>query len=104
VPPGAPALAARPVAQPPALPVSGGATSLVLPATTLSEDQRILHALNRLAYGPRPGDVERVRRMGLAAYIDGQLDPRRIADPALEQARPRVPVADAPGPPEARPG
>ena len=94
VPPGAPALAARPVAQPPALPVSGGATSLVLPATTLSEDQRILHALNRLAYGPRPGDVERVRRMGLAAYIDGQLDPRRIADPALEQALAAYPVLD----------
>src|SRR5690348_2399206 len=94
VPPGAPALAARPVAQPPALPVSGGATSLVLPATALSEDQRILHALNRLAYGPRPGDVERVRRMGLAAYIDGQLDPRRIADPALEQALAAYPVLD----------
>src|SRR5689334_4510106 len=94
VPPGAPALAARPVAQPLALPVSGGATSLVLPATALSEDQRILHALNRLAYGPRPGDVERVRRMGLAAYIDGQLDPRRIADPALEQALAAYPVLD----------
>src|SRR6185437_1092180 len=52
------------------------------------------HALNRLAYGPRPGDVERVRRMGLAAYIDGQLDPRRIADPALEQALAAYPVLD----------
>ena len=94
VPPGAPALAARPVAQPLALPVSRGATSLVLPATTLSEDQRILHALNRLGYGPRPGDVERVRRMGLAAYIEGQLEPRRLADPALEQALAAYPVLD----------
>src|SRR5271170_1184546 len=37
-----------------------------LPITELTEDQAILHALNRLAYGPRPGDVERVRQMGLA--------------------------------------
>jgi len=94
VAPGAPALVAGPVAQPPALPVSRGATSLVLPATTLSEDQRILHALNRLGYGPRPGDVERVRRMGLAAYIEGQLEPRRLADPALEQALAAYPVLD----------
>lgn len=36
-----------------------------LPITELTEDQAILHALNRLAYGPRPGDVERVRQMGL---------------------------------------
>src|SRR5215470_17639222 len=30
-----------------------------LPITELSADEAILHALNRLAYGPRPGDVER---------------------------------------------
>jgi hypothetical protein len=42
------------------------AASLALLASPLSEDQRILHALNRLGYGPRPGDVDRVRRMGLA--------------------------------------
>jgi hypothetical protein len=34
-----------------------------LPITELSADEAILHALNRLAYGPRPGDVERVRQM-----------------------------------------
>src|SRR5207248_10827777 len=31
-----------------------------LPITELSQDEAILHALNRLAYAPRPGDVERV--------------------------------------------
>src|SRR5258708_22277995 len=40
-----------------------------LPITELSSDEAILHALNRLAYGPRPGDVERVRQMGLARWI-----------------------------------
>ena len=55
-----------------------------LPITELSEDEAILHALNRLAYGPRPGDVERVRQMGLAKWIDQQLNPNSINDQALE--------------------
>jgi uncharacterized protein (DUF1800 family) len=55
-----------------------------LPITELSADEAILHALNRLAYGPRPGDVERVRQMGLAKWIDQQLEPNSIDDKALE--------------------
>jgi uncharacterized protein (DUF1800 family) len=66
--------------------------ALSLPASPFGPDQRILHALNRLGYGPRPGDVERVRRMGLAAYIERQLDPRAIPDPAVEQALAAYPV------------
>jgi uncharacterized protein (DUF1800 family) len=46
--------------------------------------ETIAHVLNRLGYGPRPGDVERVRAMGLGAYIDQQLHPERIDDAALE--------------------
>jgi uncharacterized protein (DUF1800 family) len=55
-----------------------------LPVTELSEDEAILHALNRLAYGPRPGDVERVRQMGLAKWIDQQLNPNSIDDKTVE--------------------
>jgi uncharacterized protein (DUF1800 family) len=66
--------------------------ALTLPASPLTPDQQILHALNRLGYGPRPGDVERVRGMGLAAYIEAQLDPSALADPAVEQALPGYPV------------
>ena len=55
-----------------------------LPITDLSADEAILHALNRLAYGPRPGDVERVRQMGLAKWIDQQLNPNSIDDKAME--------------------
>jgi uncharacterized protein (DUF1800 family) len=55
-----------------------------LPITELSSDEGILHALNRLAYGPRPGDVERVRQMGLAKWIDQQLNPKTINDTAVE--------------------
>jgi len=50
----------------------------------------VAHALNRLAFGPRPDDVERVRRMGLASWIDRQLQPSKIDDSALEQRLERL--------------
>lgn len=56
-----------------------------LPITELTEDQAILHATNRLAYGPRPGDIERIRQMGLEKWIDEQLHPESINDSALDQ-------------------
>ncbi len=46
----------------------------------LNNDQEILHALNRLTFGPRPGDVEAVRKMGLKNWIDQQLHPERISE------------------------
>jgi uncharacterized protein (DUF1800 family) len=55
-----------------------------MPITDLSVDEAIQHALNRLAYGPRPGDVERIKQMGLAKWIDQQLDPKSIDDRAVE--------------------
>jgi len=55
-----------------------------LPITELSADEAVLHALNRLAYGPRPGDVERVKQQGLAKWIDQQLKPKSIDDSAVE--------------------
>jgi uncharacterized protein (DUF1800 family) len=54
-----------------------------LPIKELSTDEAILHALNRLGYGPRPGDVERVRQMGLAKWIEQQLNPNSIDDKTL---------------------
>jgi uncharacterized protein (DUF1800 family) len=56
-----------------------------LPITELTQDQAILHAMNRLAYGPRPGDVERIRQMGLEKWIDEQLHPDSINDSALDE-------------------
>jgi uncharacterized protein (DUF1800 family) len=50
----------------------------------VADAQAVAHVLNRLGYGPRPGDVERVRAMGLAAYIDLQLHPERIANAELD--------------------
>ena len=51
----------------------------------LSSDQQIVHALNRLTFGPRRGDIEAVRRMGLKKWIELQLHPYQIReDPALD--------------------
>ena len=44
------------------------------------DDKTIIHVLNRLGFGPAPGDVERVRKIGLSSYIDQQLQPERLAD------------------------
>ena len=49
------------------------------------DDKVIVHVLNRIGFGPAPGDIDRVRRMGLAAYIDQQLAPSTIADAAMEK-------------------
>ena len=46
--------------------------------------RRALHALNRLTFGPRPGDVQRVMAMGVERWIDLQLHPKRIDDSALD--------------------
>ena len=53
------------------------------PRPAIDEDALIVHALNRLGYGPRPGDVDQVRAIGLEKWIDQQLHPDRIAEPAV---------------------
>jgi uncharacterized protein (DUF1800 family) len=52
--------------------------------SSLTADQKIIHLLNRIGYGPRPGDVARVKQMGIDKYIDLQLHPERIDDPTIE--------------------
>jgi uncharacterized protein (DUF1800 family) len=53
-------------------------------ASPLTPDQRAIHALNRLTFGPRPGDVAAVEAVGLDKWIDGQLNPETIDDSAFE--------------------
>ncbi|MEO8072193.1 MAG: DUF1800 domain-containing protein [Acidobacteriota bacterium] len=53
-------------------------------AKYLTEDQKILHVLNRLGFGARPGDVARVKAMGLNKYIEQQLNPFSISDTLAE--------------------
>jgi uncharacterized protein (DUF1800 family) len=81
-----------------------------LPITELAADEAILHAMNRLAYGPRPGDLERVKQMGLAKWIDQQLNPNSIDDKAVDARLENLPtlrmnttalIADYPQPKQA---
>lgn len=55
-------------------------------AVALSADERALHALNRLGYGPRPGDAAAIAEQGaqrwLDRFLDEQLAPRRLPQPA----------------------
>src|SRR6186713_359910 len=55
------------------------------PAPTPPTDQeRITHILGRLGFGARPGDVERVQKMGIREYIEQQLHPESINDARTE--------------------
>jgi uncharacterized protein (DUF1800 family) len=56
-----------------------------VPDSAGNEQKRAVHALNRLAFGPRPGDVQAVMAMGVDRWIDLQLHPERISDDAVEE-------------------
>jgi uncharacterized protein (DUF1800 family) len=67
--------------------------ALVL-AAALTTPQYAEHALNRLAFGPRPGDIARVQQMGVDRWIAQQLHPEKIEDRAFIVKRSDRPVAD----------
>jgi uncharacterized protein (DUF1800 family) len=52
-------------------------------STQLQGDARTLHALNRLTFGPRPGDLEAARTMGLDKWFEQQLHPGSIDEADL---------------------
>jgi uncharacterized protein (DUF1800 family) len=53
----------------------------MLKVGNMPQEKRALHALNRLAFGPRPGDLERVNQIGIERYLREQLDPQSIPVP-----------------------
>jgi uncharacterized protein (DUF1800 family) len=55
-------------------------------------DQRVLHALDRLTFGPRPGELEEVKAIGLDAWIAQQLHPATIDDYAMEERLAKFPA------------
>ncbi len=63
--------------------------------------ERALHLSNRLGYGPKPGDIEKILRLGEFAYIEQQLRPQSIPLPPALSAELdalvtlRMPVADS---------
>ena len=56
-----------------------------------NDDRAVSHVLNRVAFGARPGDVERVRAIGIARYIDLQLHPERIPEGRIGDGSVSVP-------------
>ncbi len=56
----------------------------VTAAPPADDTARIVHVLNRLGWGPRPGDVEKVRAIGLERWIEQQTAPATVPDPAVE--------------------
>ena len=74
-------------ARSPAKPIMARSDVRELPA-----DQQIIQALNRLTFGPRPGDALTVRAIGLDNWIDQQLHPERINDSATDQFIARYPA------------
>jgi uncharacterized protein (DUF1800 family) len=54
-------------------------------AAVPGDERSVAHAFNRLAFGARPGDVERIARSGLSAWIEAQLQPRGIANTELDR-------------------
>ncbi len=57
-------------------PLTAAEPTLAAPKT-LTEAQKIAHRLNLAGFGPRPGDVERVRGMGIARYLEQQVASRK---------------------------
>ena len=52
-------------------------------AKPLTEQEKVLHALNRFTFGPRPGDVAAVEGMGVERWFEMQLHPERMDDSAF---------------------
>ncbi|HEX4948202.1 MAG TPA: DUF1800 domain-containing protein [Blastocatellia bacterium] len=55
------------------------------PVAKLTEEQKAIHVLDRLSFGPRPGDIERVMKMGWEQYLEQQLYPDKISDDVVAQ-------------------
>src|ERR1700690_2618791 len=53
-------------------------------ASQMDQQKRVVHAFNRLTFGPRPGDVDHVMAIGVDKWIDQQLHPDKIDDSALD--------------------
>ena len=55
-------------------------------------DDRVVHALDRLTFGPRPGEIDQVKAMGLEVWINQQLHPANIDDTVMEQRLQQLPA------------
>jgi uncharacterized protein (DUF1800 family) len=49
----------------------------------LPKEEELHHAVDRLTFGPRPGDLDRLRTIGPDRFVDEELHPERIAENPL---------------------
>jgi len=75
-----------------AAPVPGWHAKKTTAAKPLTEEERATHALNRLTFGPKPGDLERIQAIGVKKWIEMQLNPEQIDDSLLEARLQRFPA------------
>ena len=61
--------------------------ALAAKTVKLAKHDQVLHALNRLTFGPRPGDVDTIEKLGLKKWIDLQLHPERIDENPIVAAK-----------------
>jgi uncharacterized protein (DUF1800 family) len=52
---------------------------------SLAEEQKVVHFLNRISFGPTPVEIDKVKGMGLSSYLEEQLHPERIPDRVVEE-------------------
>ena len=53
----------------------------------IPNNEKVLQALNRLTFGPRPGDAAKVSAMGLRKWLELQLHPQRISESPVLAAK-----------------
>src|ERR1700687_2690632 len=74
----------------PGLPTASRASDTV----ALTTREKAVHILNRLGFGPRPGDVDKVLESGVNAWIERQLFPERIPDPLVTTKLGKLPTLE----------
>jgi uncharacterized protein (DUF1800 family) len=75
----------KPIDDSPAEPMAQMQAMLPQTTTPITRDEQILEVLNRFTYGPRPGDVERIKAEGVSKWFTAQFNPESIDDSALER-------------------
>jgi uncharacterized protein (DUF1800 family) len=72
--------------------VAAGADAAPAVSAPAEDEATIVHVLNRVTFGPRPQDIGRVRAVGLARWLEQQLDPGRLADESVERQLAALPT------------
>jgi uncharacterized protein (DUF1800 family) len=85
-----------PIALPAEAPAPIDGRQISSASAPLKGDDRLLLVLDRFTYGPRPGDLERLRSVGIQAWFDQQLTPQKIDDSALDQRLADYPAMQLP--------